>query len=440
MRSVNGKILSANTPRRGSVRPAQGNALGVGVSGQDFSGPSGQWFAEEQLGRWPDHAVGFRIKHPGRCPGLGERRAFGPNSSLINHPSSFRRGVTLVEMLIVVTIIAILMGITLRTIRPTGDRRTREAARAVNVYLSSARNLAMDLGRPCGVIFRRATGTNTPSASITLDQCEVPPPYAGDVINAAVKVQTISTSPITLRIQIRLNDFSDRLIRIGDLMQIDHKGLYYELSSNSNFPLDSDGFIQFSSGTDTNGDGWIDSNYLILSNPEMPVQTLSWPVGSWSNPVAFQILRQPDRTRSSVQSLQLPAGTVVDLDFSGTDSQSFTGTHEVKIIFSGNGSVEGYYFNGKHPVTDPIFLLIGSRSRVRDFVNNPPTGSNSNELPNWADLSSLWITINNQTGLVATSENSTYAGAPNWADPSTWLPFIIQTRKYAQESQSMGGR
>ena len=84
-------------------------------------------------------------------------------------------------MLIVVTIVMILMAITLKAIQPVGDRRVREAARAVNVYISSARNHAMEIGRPCGVIFRRAAGTNTPTASMVVEQCEVPAAVAGDL-------------------------------------------------------------------------------------------------------------------------------------------------------------------------------------------------------------------------------------------------------------------
>ena len=66
-------------------------------------------------------------------------------------------------MLIVISIIMILTVVTLKAIQPTGDRRVREAAREVNVYISSARNRAIEIGRPCGVIFHRATGTNTPN-------------------------------------------------------------------------------------------------------------------------------------------------------------------------------------------------------------------------------------------------------------------------------------
>ena len=59
-------------------------------------------------------------------------------------------------MLVVVTIMMLLVAVSATAFRPANDsRRIREAARAINVYLGSARNRAMETGRPCGVIFRR---------------------------------------------------------------------------------------------------------------------------------------------------------------------------------------------------------------------------------------------------------------------------------------------
>ena len=79
------------------------------------------------------------------------------------------RAFTLIEMLIVITIMVILAVMAANMLGPAMDgRRIREAARAVNVYVSSARNRAMEIGRPCGVTLRCAT-----SAVMTLDQCEV---------------------------------------------------------------------------------------------------------------------------------------------------------------------------------------------------------------------------------------------------------------------------
>jgi prepilin-type N-terminal cleavage/methylation domain-containing protein len=388
-------------------------------------------------------------------------------SSLIPHHSSFRRGVTLVEILIVVSIIVILTAASLKLITPAEERRVREAARAVNVYISSARSRAIETGRPCGVIFHRSSGTNFPSAATVLDQCEVPPPYAGDTTDAVVKIMTDPIVPTNYRIQIRDGDFSGNLIRPGDLIQLNNQGPFYSiavpdpLQSPPDFKLDGNGFFDFT-GTATTAP-WIDSNYLTVTlTADTPMQALPWS-GTWSAPVVFNIIRQP--VKSSAEPLQLPAGSVVDLDFSGTEPKvpvgvsPPAGSYYVAVMFSSAGDVDSYYENTtRFGVSGPIYFLVGSRSRVRDFFNQPLTKTpNLNDLPNWADLSSVWVTINYQTGLVATDENYAinfatqgdpysklidWTIAPNWnySNTSNWGFFVYLSRTYARQSQSMGGR
>jgi prepilin-type N-terminal cleavage/methylation domain-containing protein len=451
-------------------------------------------------------------------------------SSYIAHPSSFRRGVTLVEMLIVIFIIVILTAASLKLITPGEDRRVREAARAVNVYLSSARSRAIETGRPCGVIFHRASGTNFPSAATVLDQCEVPPTYAGDVTNSEVLVGNYTHRPdgytyfadgrIVLKVRIKDNQFASNLIRPGDLIQFNGQGPFFTLvyddpagslrtqppytnatpppaSMNpptdppindfmpvdikDNTLYDPNGYYNFKpSGLAVDANGWITSHWLTvtLNQQETPVQALPWGFFSPSPPfiivypVPFVIIRQPVKT--AAESLQLPAGSVVDLDFSGTEPKSPVsvsppvGSYYVAVMFSSAGAIDSFYENNtRFGVSGPIYLLVGSRSRVRDFVAQPITTvpnkkylpTNLNELPNWAELSSLWVMINYQTGLVSTDENYAinfaaqkdneippklidWTIAPNWnySNSSNWGFFVYLSRTYARQSQSMGGR
>jgi len=67
-----------------------------------------------------------------------------------------RRGVTLVELLVVVMILLTLTAIALPALSPSiTDRKIREASRGVSTFLSVARARAIRLGRPVGVQLRR---------------------------------------------------------------------------------------------------------------------------------------------------------------------------------------------------------------------------------------------------------------------------------------------
>ncbi|MGI6414056.1 MAG: prepilin-type N-terminal cleavage/methylation domain-containing protein [Thermoguttaceae bacterium] len=103
------------------------------------------------------------------------------------------RGVTLVELLVVVTILMMLAAFAIPTMRGlTEGRKVREAARAIDVYLTQAKIRALELQRPVGVVFQRTNLGTVASPDIQTDACtvlrqvEVPPPYAGDTLDARI--------------------------------------------------------------------------------------------------------------------------------------------------------------------------------------------------------------------------------------------------------------
>lgn len=90
-----------------------------------------------------------------------------------------RRGVTLIELLIVILIMLMIAAVTMPIIRPALEgRKIREAARIVEVFLNGARNRALQSGKTVGVIFE--TNRNEPSAVVSLAYAEQPDPYSGD--------------------------------------------------------------------------------------------------------------------------------------------------------------------------------------------------------------------------------------------------------------------
>jgi prepilin-type N-terminal cleavage/methylation domain-containing protein len=95
-----------------------------------------------------------------------------------------RRGVTLVELLVVIMIMLMITAIAIPVIAPAlKNRDVREAARMVDVYFNGARTRAMNANHPYGVMIERIPGQ--PNGSVTLSYCEQPDPYTGDFANAA---------------------------------------------------------------------------------------------------------------------------------------------------------------------------------------------------------------------------------------------------------------
>ena len=325
--------------------------------------------------------------------------------------SRIPRGFTLIEMLIVISIMTMLVALAARIVSPAKDsRRTREAARAINVYLSSARNRAMETGRPAGVMLRRFAGK---SAVMNLDQCEVPPCYCGETEQSVAKV-TGDIGGITVKFfdgAGNVESLPRGLIRANDLIQLNCQGPMYSITT----PNDGTGFISFAA--------------TVSAAPYDSIQMVPW--SNTPLTVPYRIFRAP--VKSAATPLQLPASSVIDLDWSGIDfGTSFNPpvppppTGDVMILFSPTGAVDRIYIagapNSPYIVTQPIFLLVGKNDRVGNAGGNTDT-----TMTNWQDLNNFWVTINPQTGLVGTDQIA--AGAD-----------VNASRLYAREGQNTGGK
>ena len=182
----------------------------------------------------------FSASHnPTRLPPGEQRSAFRLSFSAF----------TVIEMLIVVSIAVLLVAAAVTKLRPALEsRRTREAARALNAYLSSARNQAMETGRPCGVMlrcFKKTDGSAfTPPFVMMCDQCEVPSCYCGDTEQSTASVTY--TSP-TLTATLCSNDSPDNLLRLGDTIQFGCQGPTYSIVSPT--PYDASTLFVIKTGT-----------------------------------------------------------------------------------------------------------------------------------------------------------------------------------------------
>ena len=358
---------------------------------------------------------------------------------------SKRRGMTLIELLMVVSIMMILAVVALPRMRPAMEnRQIRESARALNVFLSKARMEAIRTGRPCGVLFER--NDIEPNACTVMRQVEIPPPYSGDTVDTTVRVEKTSGAGNPVQLELTIGPgaslFSGGLVRVGDLVQLNYQGPWYTITF----------------GVDGDSDGYIDSSpsgFPITLQADVGTDgSVPWSSSAPSDPVPFKILRQPaiDSVFGSIApTLQLPRGIVVDLQYSGyADSVIYTAADAspgvppdnpsaetdrfallyadaaiteadvtfdpatgynrspIIVMFSPNGSLHRAYhpiYPSDDPITNPVsqshsqsliqpvYLLVGRWERV--LSPGPEDG-----LANWEDLNNLWVAVSPQTGLI----------------------------------------
>jgi type II secretory pathway pseudopilin PulG len=403
---------------------------------------------------------------------------------------------TLLELLVVVSIMMLLAVISVRAMRsPLEARRTREAARSIGVYFSSARNRAMEAGRPVGVEIAR--DPNLLLAGTTLYQVEVPPPYAGDSTTAVIEAQDWTLSvpggppysyyfadgSVILKVRVSVGSLSGGIVRRGDTICLNFQGPQYRIILDPNpppsgyppdFPLDSQGFIDFDAGTDSSPtDGWIDNYVLTLQGVTQSAGPPPWPrvypgsgspnFTSWSGPLPFVVNRTP--VRSSTAPLRLPMSVAIDLNYSGSGSGSSfvyfrhtaTDASSNAITFSPNGAVDRVYgpsFYGAR-VLNPIYLLVGKRERVPTSLTSGgnPIGSgeplaeqtSTDSGRNLDDLTSLWVAINPSTGLISCAEthavtSSNWPPYPDTGDTNRDQRATGDAVFFARQMHNMGGR
>lgn len=393
----------------------------------------------------------------GRCEGAGRRGR--------------RSAFTLVELLVVIFIVLALSLLSLPLIAPTLEgREVREASRLLTSYLAGARSEALKTGRPVGVWFERMEGL--PEACVRVSRCKVPPPYAGETLTSRVFVRVLDmfSPPLNAVIPISDTAWLDYVngephprIQPGDLVRFDYKGHYYRLEFDTNAG-------QWYIGRQVGGN-WIMNSDTAVMPFESP------PLG-----IAYQVIRQPQGTgiARSGQTLDLPEGIVIDLNFSGDDDLPFVvrgGTSDphvgtfapistpIVILFAPDGSVQQIYRNStggawesKRP-RGPIYFLLGRRERVPaplteadlSEIELQSAGTQAEEEQfiqeqidryNFLDLNNIWVTVHPQTGSITSNE----VAAPDTlivdADPDQ-LPIatrVSQSRAFARSGSTMGGQ
>lgn len=245
-----------------------------------------------------------------------------------------RRGLTLTELLVVVSLVVLLAAILLPLVQPVlRGQRVREATRQLNVYLTGAQARAVELGRPAGIWIERAGHEpNEPLparwyTAYRVYPAEQPEPYRGDVYDARVFIQnggTIDTwnafylNPY-LPPQGQIECCSDvwpslasgtPIVNPGDLIRFNSSGAYYLITQVTQV-----GFTFRAPPLQIVGQP-------PLPNPDVfklvgvdPSNIAASDVAAYQPGVSFEIMRRP--VKGTGAPLEFPRNTAIDLSVSG---------------------------------------------------------------------------------------------------------------------------
>lgn len=428
----------------------------------------------------------------------------GRTATTIHRRHIARQGVTLLEVLVVISIMLILLAVAVPRLRPVMDQRgVREAARTTSAFFYAARNRAMESGRPVGVALERLP--IQPEACISLRMVEEPPPYAGDTLNARASVRHLEATDFC-QVCLASADVAFMLMQVvpvavGDFMtfesQFESQAVRYRIL-----------------GLDQNRDGTPDTDidqligdpqntppeFVVLLVQLADVAAIPWPAVSdpslpfprenpekpeeavGSCPVAFRIYRRPEPM--AAMPVRLPAGTVIDLVSSGTDSMALLpenmdpnhwpggfvpagltpASSPAIVMFSPDGRVSQIIYDKpyrdtnnswrvmlgvREAVTEPLYFLIGRWERIPAtatiLVSPSPSYSRQASLAddglyNWQDLTNFWLVVNPNTGLVVTAPVAAPEGGFEVVGGAKVPSNPVAARYDARQMKAVGGR
>ncbi len=403
-------------------------------------------------------------------------------------PYATRRGLTLVELLVVIIILTTLVSAAIPLMAPrTETRQLREAARQLSTLISSAQSRAVQLERPVGIWLEKASadryreevinsistgiapqagqlGDSENAAVFNVYVCEEPPPFSGFFASSAVRLYPDPLIPARFNCEfVRLDggqyvveELPGNMFRPGDEIHID--GTIYTLIVGPSAVLNGDYFVQSSTLP------------CAILNPLL-ASGRRWPVDPTNTqrtpPLRYTIRRLPQK--GAGEPLQFPDGIAIDLEASGIGNDALfhnanfpvntadripDNRDPVIIMFNPNGTMQKVIANFAGP-NDPLItapLLSTVYLHIGRFENIDQADPNTGEIEkvNWLDPETLWVTVSSSTGRVMTFENNVPTNlAGDRDDVGAWRTMIDGdgpgpleggARNFAQSTQGMTGR
>lgn len=322
---------------------------------------------------------------------------------MFSHFSLGRRGMTLVELMVVVAIIGILSIVVLPLLASSSEsRKTREAARSLTSYVARSQTRALGRTEWAGFWMVPVEGTNY---ALDLFAADVPEVFQGDTIPATVigsatsYVVSSSTIPVFVLISVSGSIGGATVTgSVGDLVRFDATGPWYSLLTSSGT------LLGLRSG----------SNALCPTNENANQTELNTPWPAANVPHTYELMRLPNRSGSP---LTFADGRCVDMAWSGYGPPSdytnnllsattvFGSGNPVAVLFDGTGRLRQLVGNGKRITpTSAVFLLVGRSDRVGNSVASPLDPNDDSAGTNWQYADSYWIGIDPLTGVTKVAE------------------------------------
>jgi prepilin-type N-terminal cleavage/methylation domain-containing protein len=328
-------------------------------------------------------------------------------SGMANH----RRGVSLIELLVVVAIFAIIAVTVLPNIAATTEaRRSREAARMLTSFIARAQSRALGRREWSGFTLVATNASSYGAADLFL--ADVPPVYRGDTVPALLTISgTGAVSRTAAWSNGSLASGSAAGVQLGDLIRFQDRDPWFEVSAVPQ-PLTTGSFT-FRIRGDMSGAAE-DAGYQSHNTP--------WPPAGQQ--MSFEILRQPV---ASGIPLSLPDSRVIDLYWSGygppqvgataaympfqiAPTGTATAGASTSILYDGTGRLRqvqvklGDGVPNRLTVTGPIFLLLGRADRAGEPNPGSFNAGDDSTGCNWQYPDSYWIGIDPFTGVAKAAE------------------------------------
>jgi len=363
------------------------------------------------------------------------------------HFEARRRAYSLVEMLIVVTIMIMLVAVALPVAKKVMDgSQAREASRQLHAYFTMAKARAVQTGRPCGIEFACVAplGDTTGVRQVSqLYLSEVPAAYAGGTLTTVGKITSNSgtyeflpfDSASASAVSTSEQSILAGLIDNGELffVRFNYKGEWYRcmrgISTNTTYSDVKKFYFITTPSPSTYPPGYNDT-------------TVS---GAGAKP--FQIWRSPKRFGNP---LTLSGATCVDMNYSGmgptgSDFTQSANTNNrnvtsLQVLFSPEGLIDNYYVltssagskaASQFYATGDLFFLVG---RIEKVSNPTPTAGFTTADSNAVDPANIWVTVS-RGGRVTTAEN-----VPDATQTASLALYLKAARKAAIYGEQIGGR